>query len=537
MTPHDLIAAFDSVAEAPDGVVRLRELVLQLAVRGKLVPQVPADEPASVLLARIAAEKDELACGGRLRRQKMRGSAPESVFEVPQGWLAVWLGDIVDLEYGKSLPAKARDDVGVVPVYGSNGVVGRHDVALVTEPCVVVGRKGSAGAINISASACWPIDTTYFICPRAGMPLKYLALVLTAARLGELDRATAIPGLNREEVYALPVLLPPLAEQDRIVARVDELMDLLDQLEAARTTRDGTRAAFRDSVLDTLREAETPDEVEVAWNRFAERMDDLLCEPADIAPLRQTLFELAVRGRLVPQDPTDEPASVLLERIAADRAAAVAAKLTRMGDDPGGYDEEDTLPVGWEWAPLQDVVQFIDYRGKTPPKTPNGVRLITAKNIRDSYVTEDPREFVSPKTYERWMTRGFPKKGDVLFTTEAPMGKAALVAFSERFALAQRAINLHPYADLDSKYLMWMLLSPWFQERLRKRATGMTATGIKGAKLRLIRVPIPPVHEQHRIVARVDELMGLLDRLEARLTAARTAHGAFAAAAVHHLDA
>jgi type I restriction enzyme S subunit len=135
------------------------------------------------------------------------------------------------------------------------------------------------------------------------------------------------------------------------------------------------------------------------------------------------------------------------------------------------------------------------------------------------------------------MTRGFPKKGDVLFTTEAPMGKAALVAFSERFALAQRAINLHPYADLDRKYLMWMLLSPWFQERLRKRATGMTAMGIKGAKLRLIRVPIPPLPEQHRIVARVYELIGLLDRLEARLTAARTAHGAFAAAAVHHLDA
>src|SRR5713101_2776142 len=115
-----------------------------------------------------------------------------------------------------------------------------------------------------------------------------------------------------------PILVPPLAEQHRIVTRVDELMGIINRLEATRTTCAATRAAVRDSALGALREADTPNEVQIAWNRFAGRLEELLCDPADIAPVRQTILQLAVRGRLLPQDPTDEPASVLLERIAAE---------------------------------------------------------------------------------------------------------------------------------------------------------------------------------------------------------------------------
>jgi type I restriction enzyme S subunit len=186
---------------------------------------------------------------------------------------------------------------------------------------------------------------------------------------------------------------------------------------------------------------------------------------------------------------------------------------------------------------LQSVVQFIDYRGKTPKKTSSGVRLYTAKNIRRGYINQQPDEFVTQATYDEWMTRGFPQRGDVLFTTEAPMGNAALVDTDERFALAQRTINFHPYAGFSGAYLVLLLLSPWFQYELAARATGMTATGIKAAKLRLIRIPVPPLAEQERIVARVDELMAKLEQLEQHLANKTAAHDAFAAAAVHHLDA
>ena len=151
---------------------------------------------------------------------------------------------MIDLEYGKSLSHKNRNESGDVPVYGSNGIVGQHDVALVNGPCIVVGRKGSAGAVTLAGTSCWPIDTTYFVRPYGGMSLKYASLMLLAARLEELDRATAIPGLNREEAYLRDALLPPLAEQHRIVAKVDELMGLIDRLEGCLGAKEGIQGDF-----------------------------------------------------------------------------------------------------------------------------------------------------------------------------------------------------------------------------------------------------------------------------------------------------
>ena len=231
MTPGGFIAAFDVIAEAPGGIERLRELVLQLAVRGKLVPQDADEEPATVLLDRIREERAQLIHTKQIRPQKQREPITCSQLKVPEGWKHLYLGDVIDLEYGKSLPHKDRKESGDVPVYGSNGIVGQHDVALVNGPCIVVGRKGSAGAVTLARTSCWPIDTAYFVRPYGGMSLKYTSLMLLAARLEELDRATAIPGLNREEAYLRETLLPPLAEQHRIVVKVDELMGLIDRLE------------------------------------------------------------------------------------------------------------------------------------------------------------------------------------------------------------------------------------------------------------------------------------------------------------------
>lgn len=231
MTPGEFIEVFDTIAEAPGGIERLRELVLQLAVRGKLVPQDADEEPAAVLLERIREERAQLIRSKQIRPQRHRDPITCSQLKIPEGWKHLYLGDVIDLEYGKSLPLKDRKDLGDIPVYGSNGVVGNHDVALINGPCIVVGRKGSAGAVNIARGPCWAIDTTYFVRPYGGMSLKYTSLMLLAARLEELDRATAIPGLNREEAYLRETFLPPLAEQHRIVDKVDEFMGLIHRLE------------------------------------------------------------------------------------------------------------------------------------------------------------------------------------------------------------------------------------------------------------------------------------------------------------------
>tara|TARA_R110001583_G_scaffold78533_3_gene212817 strand:- start:5086 stop:6960 length:1875 start_codon:yes stop_codon:yes gene_type:complete len=238
-------------------------------------------------------------------------------------------------------------------------------------------------------------------------------------------------------------------------------------------------------------------------------------ELVGIKKLRELILELAVRGKLVPQNPEDEPASELLKKIEAEKAKLAKEGLKTKASVHLEHDDKyiDT-PSVWSWIRLGNLAKFIDYRGKTPTKIESGIRLITAKNIRKSYIDLNPEEFISESDYESWMTRGFPRNGDMLFTTEAPMGNAANIHLSEKFALAQRAICFQWHIPEISKFMLLQALAKPFQSQLTDQATGMTATGIKASKLKEIAVVLPPLAEQHRIVAKVDELMALCDQLE-----------------------
>jgi type I restriction enzyme S subunit len=176
------------------------------------------------------------------------------------------------------------------------------------------------------------------------------------------------------------------------------------------------------------------------------------------------------------------------------------------------------VPSSWEWRGLADLVLFIDYRGKTPQKVGHGIRLITAKNVKKGFISLSPEEFLTEPHYRAWMIRGLPKGGDVLFTTEAPMGNAAVVRLPDRFALAQRVICFRPYGALNPDFLVLQLLAEPFQAILHKTATGLTAKGIKAAKLKRLPVVVPPLAEQYRIVVRVAELMALCQGLEAQVS-------------------
>jgi type I restriction enzyme, S subunit len=172
--------------------------------------------------------------------------------------------------------------------------------------------------------------------------------------------------------------------------------------------------------------------------------------------------------------------------------------------------------VGWESAPIEQHVRFIDYRGRTPEKTSEGVRLITAKNLKRGFVQREPMEFVAPDSYDEWMTRGIPKLGDVLFTTEAPLGHVAQLDTDERVVFAQRVIIMQADSKvLDSAFFKYLLLSAPVQAKIRAQATGATAQGIKASLLKRIEIPFPSdVAEQRLIASRLDVLAEDSSQLE-----------------------
>ena len=257
--------------------------------------------------------------------------------------------------------------------------------------------------------------------------------------------------------------------------------------------------------------------------------------------LKNSILQMAVEGKLVPQDPNDEPASVLLERIREEKHKLIAegkAKFSKggesiiyIGSDGSPYEKRvdakgrvtsdkcianevpfEELPEGWAWARLETVYNFIDYRGKTPHKSPSGVRLMTASNIRQGYIDYTREEYISEDEYATRLSRGETHRGDLLFTTEAPMGYCAICEM-KRCSCGQRVITLQNYGTVgpDNALFCQIILSPLFQIQVKDHATGTTAKGIKAAVLKELFLPIPPLAEQRRIVERVGELMPLVE--------------------------
>ena len=217
------------------------------------------------------------------------------------------------------------------------------------------------------------------------------------------------------------------------------------------------------------------------------------------------------------QDPRDEPAEELLRRTAQAKAPAkqdTADRRIKQTPTPNHDTLPIDLPAGWSVQSFENLFLFIDYRGKTPPKTTEGVPLITAKDVVMGSLNREPREFVALRTFQTWMTRGLPKLDDLFFTTEAPLANICLNNIKEPFALAQRVICLQPFSTVNTRYLMLAVMSDVMQDPISETSTGLTAKGIKASKLKPLPILIPPLDEQHRIVATVDSLMSLCYELK-----------------------
>ena len=287
-----LDAGVEVLKKIKNQIKQYRQAVLKYAFEGKLTEEWRKEnkdklEPASVLLEKIKKEKK------KQQGKKYKELPPvdtSKLPELPEGWVWSKLGELVTFEYGKGLRKDKRQLNGNVPVYGSNGLVGYHSVSLTEKSCLVVGRKGSSGSIHLSRVPCWPIDTTYFIEPPKEVNLFFLYYLLSTLNLGSLDKSTAIPGLNRNDAYVLPIPFPPHLEQHKIVEEIEKQFSVADEIEKV--------------VDQSLKQAER---------------------------LRQSILKKAFEGKLTekwreeqlkdPNSPLNkEPADKLLERIKAEKA-------------------------------------------------------------------------------------------------------------------------------------------------------------------------------------------------------------------------
>ena len=543
MNSDRLFALYDRVAEAQDAVGRLRRFVLDLAVRGKLVGQDPADEPASELLKRIAVEKARLVKAGEIRKPRalkpLALDVDESSLSLPKGWEWAPLAGISYVTMGQSPPGdtynRSGDGVPLIngPVEFTAGPFGRTIVnqftTAPTKLCqegdlLICVRGSTTGRTNVAAFRACIGRGVAAIC--SSFDDEFIRLFLWKVRedIISMGRGIAFPSVSKKQLENLAIPLPPLAEQRRIVAKVDDLMALCDRLEEARTVREDTRDRLTKASLTRLSAADTDVPTFRSHARFAvDALPALTARTDQVKHLRQTILNLAVRGKLVEQDPADEPASELLKRIAAEKARMVKAGEIRKPKRMPVLDTDELpfcLPHKWAWTRLFEMSRKIHY-GFTASanRMVEAVRLLRITDIQDNRV--DWLSVPGCEIEENVLPKFRLEKGDVLIArTGGTVGKSFLVQDVPVTAVfASYLIRIQGSHEVNDRYLKLFLESPTYWTQLRDGARGAGQPNVNGQTLGRIAVPVPPLAEQLRIVTKVDQLMALCDRLEDGLSA------------------
>ncbi|EIN9814784.1 restriction endonuclease subunit S [Escherichia coli] len=542
------------------GIKKLRELILELAVHGKLVPQDPNDEPASELLKRIAAEKAELVKQGKIKKQKPLPeiSEEEKPFELPEGWEWVRLGDFTNIIRGITFPGNEKsqfqapgkiaclrtanvqeqidwDDL----IYISDSFVKRDDKYL-QEHDIVMSMANSRELVGKVALASLPDNSKFtfggflsVLRPLVVNEIYLMALLRCETYKSQLiesaSQTTNIANISLAKLNPLPVCIPPAKEQIHIVKKMNELMSLCDQLEQQSLTSLDAHQQLVETLLGTLTDSQNAEELAENLARISEHFDTLFTTEASVDALKQTILQLAVMGKLVPQDPNDEPASELLKRIAQEKAQLVKeGKIKKQKPLPPISDEEKPfeLPEGWEWSYLQDVTNLITdgKHGDCLNHDNSGYYFLSAKDIKDGKLSYEHARQIDKSQFEEVHQRTDLKEGDIcLVNTGATIGKLALVENAElaRRTTFQKSVAIikptRPY--ILNLYLYLYLESQ--SESLKKKSGGSAINNLLLGDLKKKLLSIPPLNEQQKIVDNVRLLESTLNIIKVKLQSAQ----------------
>jgi len=379
-----------------------------------------------------------------------------------QGWHSTKLQNIFEVKYGKGLPKRSRHSDGSVKVFGSNGRIGIHSSAITSGPTIIIGRKGSVGEVNYSPAKCWPIDTTYYVDDfPCDLPPKYWTLYLKSLPLGDKEKSTAIPGINREDLYSLEILVPPINEQRRIVAKLEKLLHKVDACK--------------------------------------ERLDKI---PTILKRFRQSILAAACSGRLT-EDWREAHTAPAVDQVESDGLP--------------------NLPPSWCWRRIGAL--FTVETGTTPPKkdvanysdAPTEYPFFKPTDLDAGWQVREAREWLSKRGEKA--ARHLPPMTVCVTSIGATIGKTGLLRV--RGATNQQVNSIVPSKAVRSEFTFFFCCSPYFQRRIVEEASSTTLPIINKSRFQELEFPLPPISEQHEIVRRVEALFKIADQIEERYKKAR----------------
>jgi len=463
---------------------QLKRSVLQAAIQGKLTQQLPEDGNASDLLKEIQKEKARLVREGKIRKEKPLSEITEDEvpFDIPENWCWVRLGDVISVSSGKSLTQNNMDKQGEYPVYGGNGVNGKHNDFFVTKDTLVIGRVGFyCGCVHKTISDCWVTDNALIVSIKQKIfNLDFLSLVLIVLDLKSTSVATAQPVISGMRIYPIVIPLPPLAEQQRIVQRLEELLPKTDSLKTD------------ESRLDVLQRA------------FPKQM-------------RASVLQYAVEGKLTEQLPSDGDAHDLLKEIQKEKDRLVREGKIRKEKPLPEITEDEIpfdIPENWRWVRLGSISYNHGQKKPTEPFTYIDISSID----NDANTLGNLTNIVRPEDAPS-RARKIVFKGDVIYATVRP--------YLHNICLIDKEIKPEPIVStgfavvctpesLLNKYLFYCFLSPMFDGYANDNdnAKGVAYPAINDEKFSKALIPLPPLAEQQRIVQRLEELLPKIAKLE-----------------------
>lgn len=443
---------------------KLRQKILDLAIRGKLVPQDPNDEPASVLLERIRAEKERLIQEGKIKRSKKTASDDEieAPFEIPESWEWCKLGNIMKLKSGECIRIRSLSDDSKYPVYGGNGINGSYNDYNVEAETLIIGRVGFyCGSIHKTNSKAWVTDNALIVTYNKSLfYVDYLKYALKYLNLSSTSNSTAQPVVSGKGIYPLLIPIPPLVEQQRIINEVERWFSVIDALESNE--------------------------------------GDLL---KAIDKAKSKILDLAIHGKLVPQDPNDEPAIELLKRI-------------NPKFEPCDVEQLWELPNSWCWTTLGNISNYGKCIHVETKDIPNNSWVLELEDLEKDTARLLQRVTCAERDIKG--VRNAFRKGDVLFSKLRTYLNKVLVAPEDGYCTTE-IVPVSLFDSFSSDYINHVLRSKFFVDYTISCGYGVKMPRLSTTDACKGLIPVPPYQEQLRIVAKIEELFSILDSIKESL--------------------